>query len=1748
MRPADAFHNVAPAARLAPTLSEQAAASVRARAVAPPLPFDTFTFAGDVVAELTYAMNLLMAHIFALYSIGEFRLFARLSAVYRGLDELRVRLTLTALTGHETRAGREAAMHLLGEIPKKLAAKAARVNERSYDLDHHNTDISAYKAVLARDFRDGRLVARHGLPAQMAVSQQMCALFPKFPVNAHRQPRQFEVGAAPSARLVHEPPAHVLVDFRAISGSSSLQPEGFAGMVAYLYVRNAKKRLTEAFAVHTESVDDLVYVEKILAALFRNIPAAEVENNRVYLVAVLTEEIAMPLQDTFLPQVRRVKQGVAAGVADITRIFSRNAGALASGQAHQFVIRLFGSVAAPANNGWGELVDRIIRGSDAGIAVNPRAEKLVVALKECKHQLVDLAAEDGQPAGAPIARIKPIFYDPLADNYERLYLKMGRLTALDARFRDALLTVEIDAPSDPRVRFAKASNQLEKPAWQFVSVRSGEAVGEIVKVNGIACAARPARPVSAHDSIGLSLYANGVLVGKAETCYRSGPRIVELNKHPWTTLDFRSPGLSAALAQVQIHTEYIGKTFNMAPCIADMLQHLALLRDGAAGPDTLHQALVDMCKLQLYDAVRFFAELLDAVLDTADACLAARSLLASAELLLDAAFKALVFLLDTLFGKQDQYLYMFDTFVDLHRVPAPLAQFILDKIAAVFRQAQSSWTSVSRAVCRNLPLLMRIAMLSLAAGPADAAPLDALFEAAAFFVGVPVSALVNDQVLAIELPDYVLAFEATFDRAALLRLVLRFVDSIGNRGLGCEGPAARDHKVVVAKLLLVQRLFASKAAQDPANIHALVSKCVPWCMDVFLGDLDIDATRLAASVMNCVCDLVWQHIEAPGVNRICFSLAKHMSALARTFVRYNKHTRSGEYFRPKKTFTRLFPNDYPFREIVTDPLVGEEVLVEVLVEIATVFTYVARVGMRAAGAEGLLRIHREVIPDDFFDAAKCLSSNGLGEDITTVLSGVQLMRLGKYFPEDKWLSLYALIAEGCLQACELVQPLLLAHFVPEPEAAELFDRSLWGGFFRTLFKLGTLAPVAVEHLSTIPRKACHQITGSMRERIAALVNEAWDALAWDATEPDLDRFNLTKFGGFQVEFIGSDYGILQDVMLLALQRSSACQTVAVKIVWSILVAEYILSGSVVDVEKECLLGLHEIYTRTAYKPKASEQQMFIERLRATIRLAADDEAAELTVRFIQNLAGFLEVLNDLNSVPVGPEFDDDRTFFKLNINAYLKNANKPELFHSFINLMYEENVRKGDFIQAALSLELLASTYTWDHHEICAPLYRPKFPEQTAFERKEALVKMIAQNFIKGNSLERATDTYNELLEAYSEHTYDLKSFAYVHQKLAKLYLDLESSDKLSPSFFRVAYIGAGFPANIRGKEQIYEGLPFEHITSIHERMLNLYPGARIITDDQHAAELQKLTPTGRFLHVNVVEPVSEISDKILNTSIGVRQYARNKNLRFFLTTKKLPGLTSVFDLWTEEVTYETHVSFPTLMNRSEIKATSVVRLSPLENAIRLILNKTNEMVQTESMLNQAVRERADYATLLHDLSRQLAGTVDSPVNGGVGQFRPYFAGLQFDGNPDHAYNVRLLRNAFHDLTAVLSRCLHLHGKLVASNLRPSHDALVTLFRQNFAAEIDILKLNTNYDSLLYNHQVTAAQAARGASSGVSISGTLISEQALAISSPLLQRSNTQLSKVSSGSGSGSTRISDQGTVTSGLSKYRRTALNWRRS
>ena len=100
--------------------------------------------------------------------------------------------------------------------------------------------------------------------------------------------------------------------------------------------------------------------------------------------------------------------------------------------------------------------------------------------------------------------------------------------------------------------------------------------------------------------------------------------------------------------------------------------------------------------------------------------------------------------------------------------------------------------------------------------------------------------------------------------------------------------------------------------------------------------------------------------------------------------------------------------------------------------------------------------------------------------------------------------------------------------------------------------------------------------------------------------------------------------------------------------------EYILSDTLQDVERQCLLGLHEIYHNNSYKPTSLDQENFIERMKMTVRLDREDEAFDIIYNFIQNLSSFFGTLNYYISVPFGPEYEEDRIFHEIKLKAQIK--------------------------------------------------------------------------------------------------------------------------------------------------------------------------------------------------------------------------------------------------------------------------------------------------------------------------------------------------------------------------------------------------------------------------------------------------------------------------------------------------------------
>ncbi|GME84587.1 unnamed protein product [Ambrosiozyma monospora] len=580
-------------------------------------------------------------------------------------------------------------------------------------------------------------------------------------------------------------------------------------------------------------------------------------------------------------------------------------------------------------------------------------------------------------------------------------------------------------------------------------------------------------------------------------------------------------------------------------------------------------------------------------------------------------------------------------------------------------------------------------------------------------------------------------------------------------------------------------------------------------------------------------------------------------------------------------------------------------------------------------------------------------------------------------PRPKWISLKAL-ANVCV--ADLFEVAHTVVIMPSPEHPELFDKDFWDAFIYCSFRTATAKPCSLEYLNSVAKKACFNITGDLRTRVAKTLYSCWQIWGFECSEDIKKRFNITTNAGFQKLMYGKgNYGIIADILLMSFQRNKACIEYGSKMLWEIFVTEWTDKQDLFDIEQEIISGLYKIlFSSDHYIPGATEIQNYSSYMLQLHAVLDPEDEAYHAILDIGNIMFDLEKTSvEMLSIPVGEEFDDARTFYKLHVAGLLMNIDKPEFLQSLINEMYESNLRKNNFVQAALSLELLANTYDWNNSYYLPACKAPKFSAQSEFKRKESLFRLMATNFVKGGKIEQAIDTYNELLEAYRNYNFDLSGLSFCHGELCKSYSAMESTGRLDSAFFKVSYIGLGFPKNLRGKDFIYEGLPFEHITSINQRLARLYPGSRVISNEDEAAKLAANPPVGKYIHSKTVTPAKSLAENS-NITYMTRQYIDNKNLNVFVSNRRIPGSTNICNLWTEEVTYETELTFPTLMNRSEVKNKSIVKVSPIKNAIKSLLEKNSELKGLEFLLNRNLKEgiapkSIAGTTMFSDLSRVLA-------------------------------------------------------------------------------------------------------------------------------------------------------------------------------
>lgn len=175
-------------------------------------------------------------------------------------------------------------------------------------------------------------------------------------------------------------------------------------------------------------------------------------------------------------------------------------------------------------------------------------------------------------------------------------------------------------------------------------------------------------------------------------------------------------------------------------------------------------------------------------------------------------------------------------------------------------------------------------------------------------------------------------------------------------------------------------------------------------------------------------------------------------------------------------------------------------------------------------------------------------------------------------------------------------------------------------------------------------------------------------------------------------------------------------------------------------------------------------------------------------------------------------------------------------------------------------------------------------------------------------------------------------------------------------------------------------------------------------------------------------------------------------------------------EIWLEKTYFTTEEAFPTVLRRSEVVAVEIVEISPLENALNEVEEKTKELAAL-NMKYQALAKTSQLVST-NALAMSLNSAVDAPLNSGIASYRQMFFGPDYIArNPERGELIDKLRVAIDDQVGdfyfftvgpflfccqvqVIDSCLKLHGHLCPPEFIPFHDTLEKFFKKNFQEEI----------------------------------------------------------------------------------------------
>lgn len=537
------------------------------------------------------------------------------------------------------------------------------------------------------------------------------------------------------------------------------------------------------------------------------------------------------------------------------------------------------------------------------------------------------------------------------------------------------------------------------------------------------------------------------------------------------------------------------------------------------------------------------------------------------------------------------------------------------------------------------------------------------------------------------------------------------------------------------------------------------------------------------------------------------------------------------------------------------------------------------------------------------------------------------------YPES-WFSMHVYNHRATLKSLEYLGSVLAEEFLPAPDDADTFDTKLWESFFMTLLKVVSSDALALETFPEQKRRAVWKIAGDVREQGADLLHSSWEAIGWETTDEERERYGLRRLGGYQVQYVPN---LIYPIMELCLSVHEGLRHVGVEVLRSMILSEWDLNQELSIIETEIISSLDSLF-KTKHLNESIFQKLFVGELFGYFEgCAAFDEDLFNAVKAL--VATVDELLDLFVASQSGSVTESLHT---LRLMEYMKDMGREDIFIRYVHELAETQAAAGYSTEAGLALRFHADLYDWDPSKYVPEILNPAFPEQSSFERKEALYFSIIQYFEDAKAWSHALTSYKELAQQYEYVMMDFAKLSRTQGSMAKIYESIAKEDRQFSRYFRVVYKGLGFPPTLQDKEFIFECLPVERMVSFIDRMQKENPAAQVVS----SGDIRDYE--GQFLQISPVSPQRDMAHPVYQrTKVppSVREHlVISEPYRFSSTSKRHVNNADVQEQWVEKTVFTTAEPFPNILRRSEIIAVEEVALSPLQTALERTWRKTQEL------------------------------------------------------------------------------------------------------------------------------------------------------------------------------------------------------------